>query len=135
MVAVVGLVHAHHGEFGLTVPDFPGLVGGGATMTEAVERGRVGLRMLADLLHQRGVEMPNLRGIDQIRADPTLAEELEGAAFVILDVDLPGKVVRLNITMDDRLLSQVDRAAKALGESRSAFLATAARERLKATAG
>jgi predicted RNase H-like HicB family nuclease len=131
MVAVVGLVRTHNGEFGLTVPDFPGLFGGGETMAEVVQRGRIGLQMHADLLHQRGADLPEPRNIDQIRCDPDLAEDLRDAAFVILDVELPGKVVRLNITMDDRLLGQVDRAAKALGESRSAFLAAAARARLK----
>lgn len=134
MAAVVGLLYEEQGTFGIFFPDFPNLIGGAASLDETLSRARVGLVAHVEILAQLGQPLPELRGIDQIRADPSLAEELEGAAFVILDVDLPGKVVRLNITMDDRLLSQVDRAAKALGESRSAFLATAARERLKATA-
>jgi metal-responsive CopG/Arc/MetJ family transcriptional regulator len=38
--------------------------------------------------------------------------------------------VRINVTMDERLVAAIDRAAKREGGSRSGFLANAAREKL-----
>jgi metal-responsive CopG/Arc/MetJ family transcriptional regulator len=39
--------------------------------------------------------------------------------------------VRVNISMDSTLLDAVDRAADAAGQSRSAYLAEAVRERIR----
>jgi metal-responsive CopG/Arc/MetJ family transcriptional regulator len=39
--------------------------------------------------------------------------------------------MRINISMDERLLSAIDREAEARGETRSAFLANAARARMQ----
>ena len=52
------------------------------------------------------------------------------AIITLLDVDLPGKTVRVNITLDEGMLGRIDRAAAAIGESRSGFLVSAARSRL-----
>ena len=46
--------------------------------------------------------------------------------------DLPARAVRVNISIDEHLLDAIDRAAEAAGLSRSAFLAAAARQRLRA---
>jgi len=46
-------------------------------------------------------------------------------------VDLPGKTVRANITLDQGLLSCIDAAAATDGNTRSGWLAQAARERLQ----
>ena len=43
---------------------------------------------------------------------------------------LPKRAVRINISMDESLISAIDRAASAFGESRSHFLAEAAKLRL-----
>ena len=44
--------------------------------------------------------------------------------------ELPKRAVRTNISMDESLISAIDRAASAFGESRSHFLAEAAKLRL-----
>jgi len=46
-------------------------------------------------------------------------------------VELPGRSVRVNITLDEHVLDMVDKAAAETGESRSGFLAKAAMERIK----
>nr|WP_306228729.1 type II toxin-antitoxin system HicB family antitoxin [Aurantimonas sp. CSK15Z-1] len=52
----------------------------------------------------------------------------------LVTVDLPGRSKRLNISMDERLMDRVDARAAALGKSRPAFLALAARQRLQESA-
>ena len=48
-----------------------------------------------------------------------------------LDVELPGKTIRVNITLNESTLDMIDRAAKARGESRSGFLVSAALDRVR----
>ena len=42
----------------------------------------------------------------------------------------PARSVRVNISLDETLLDQIDRVARARGETRSGFLSSAARSRL-----
>jgi metal-responsive CopG/Arc/MetJ family transcriptional regulator len=42
--------------------------------------------------------------------------------------------MRLNISLDERLVEAIDRAAAAVGQTRSGFLADAAKTRLKGAA-
>ena len=62
----------------------------------------------------------------EIKADPEFAEDFEDAIIAVVDLELPSRVVRLNISLDESLVLRIDRAAEALGESRSGFLAEAA---------
>ena len=55
----------------------------------------------------------------------------EVALRTLVRVELPGRAVRLSITMDEALAGAVDRAAAAQGFTRSGFLAEAARRMLR----
>jgi predicted RNase H-like HicB family nuclease len=131
MATVVGLIHGQDKTFGISFPDFPGLASGGTSISDAVERGREGLAVHVEALGEERLPLPHLRSIDEVIADPDLAEDLADAvAMVIVDVDLPGRSVRLNVSLDERLVQRIDRRAAELGETRSGFLAAAARARL-----
>jgi hypothetical protein len=105
-------------------------VSGGKTVDEALQRGREGLAFHIESMMQEGLALPHVRDIADIKADPEFAADMKGAIVALVDVELPGRSVRLNISMDENLVARVDRAAAAAGESRSAFLATAAKQRL-----
>jgi hypothetical protein len=78
-----------------------------------------------------GEEAPKARPMEDIAK---LVEH--GEALVIVPVEMDsGRVVRANITVDSGLLADIDRAAKMRGLTRSAFLASAAREKIAAMAG
>lgn len=47
-----------------------------------------------------------------------------------LTLDPPGKAVRVNITLEERLLERLDAAAKREGGTRSGYIAAAVRSRL-----
>jgi hypothetical protein len=79
-----------------------------------------------------GDELPVLRSLANLQADPDFRAAAEGAVVALVQFDLPTRSVRLNISMDEALLSAVDRAAAAAGQSRSAFLSEAARRRIRA---
>lgn len=131
MVAIVAVIHGNAGAYGISFPDFPGCVSGGRTVDEALRRGRETLAAHVAFLLAEGKALPDIRDLDAIRADPALAEDFSDATLVTaIDLDLRGKSVRVNVSLDEKLLARIDRAAEAEGESRSRFLAEAARKRL-----
>ena len=72
-----------------------------------------------------------------LRADPEIAAALAAGAVLgmvplVLDA---GRAVRANLSLDAGLLDAIDEAAKAHGLTRSAFLASAAREKIEGRAG
>jgi hypothetical protein len=78
-----------------------------------------------------GDTLPVLRSLAELKADRAYREGAKGAVVALIPFELPAKAVRLNISMDENLLLAVDRAAEAVGQTRSAFLAEAARQRLR----
>ena len=56
---------------------------------------------------------------------------MTGAIHALLTMEVPGKSVRLNITMDEALVSRLDADARREGTTRSGYLAQAVRERLQ----
>lgn len=131
MVAVVALVHGKPGVYGISFPDFPGCVSGGATVDEALRRGRDALDFHVESMMEVGEPLPKIRDIAEIKADPEYDEDFVDALIAVVDAEVPAKAVRVNISIDERLLDRIDRAAEATGETRSGFIAAAARERLQ----
>jgi len=131
MATIVALVHGQADAYGISFPDFPGCVAGGRTLDEVLRRGREALATHVTARLDAGMALPAIRDLDALRADRELAEDFSDAALVTaVDLDLPGKSVRVNVSLDETLLARIDRAAAAEGESRSRFLAEAARKRL-----
>lgn len=79
---------------------------------------------------EEGESLPRLRSATELRVDPDLREEFMGATVAAIPVELPRRAVRVNISIDEGLLERVDRAAEAVGQSRSAFLVEAAKRRI-----
>ncbi|TAL83763.1 MAG: ribbon-helix-helix protein, CopG family [Beijerinckiaceae bacterium] len=127
---VYALLHKGKTDYGISFPDFPGCVSGGKTPEEALTRGRETLAFHVGGMLEDGLAIPRLHSLDELRADPELREDFEDSIVALVPVELPGKSTRINISIDDRLLERIDDAAKAVGETRSAFLARAAKERL-----
>ena len=124
------------GVFGISFPDFPGVASGGASMEEALERGRTTLAFHIAGLVEDGEAVPVPRPLDALRNDDDVQDAVrtEDAVIVQVPVELPGKPVRVNISIEEGLLAAVDRAAKASGQTRSGYLAEAAQVRLKGAA-
>jgi predicted RNase H-like HicB family nuclease len=131
MAVIVALIHGKAGAYGISFPDFPGCISGGRTLDEALRRGRETLASHVAFMIDEGERLPSVRDLDAIRADAEVAPSIADAALVTaVELDLPGKSVRVNVSIDEKLLARIDRAAEAEGESRSRFLAEAARRRL-----
>ena len=131
MVYFVGILDGSGDVWGVRVPMLPGCYGGGASPEEAIWDVTAAAR---EWLHQAPVN-PTAAG-----SIPSLSDHLKntshdlgkGESLVILHVVLDqGRTVRVNLTLDAGLLEAVDRAAKDRGLTRSAFFASAAREKIE----
>lgn len=131
---VYALIHEHDGTFGISFPDFPGCVSGGRSLDEAAARGRETLNFHVAGMVEDGDPLPQPRTLQELKSDPVFLEDSEEATILAVPVELPGRAVRVNVSLEERLLQSIDRAARASGKSRSAFLAEAARAMIKDTA-
>jgi predicted RNase H-like HicB family nuclease len=130
MPHVIALIHEEAGSFGISFPDFPGCISTAGTLDEAVQRGAQALAFHLEGMVEDGEAIPQPRSLAVLRADPGFAEDFADAIVAAVPIELPGKAVRVNITMDEHLLQAVDRAAAAAGATRSGYLAEAARVKL-----
>lgn len=130
---VYGLIHEAKGRYGVSFPDFPGCVAAGSTADEALRRGAETLRFHVAGMIEDGETLPTLRGLAELRRDKNFGADVKGAVIVGVNVELPGKSVRVNISLEERLLESIDRAASVAGQSRSGFLAEAAERRIRSS--
>lgn len=108
----------------------------GDTVDEAIKAAGAALaEWSADVLADSGALLQP-RTIEELRHDEdVLAIFAEGPAlFAVVPLVInSGKPARANISLDTGLLQAIDDAADRLGLTRSAFLATAAREKIEET--
>ena len=117
--------------FGVSFPDFPGCISAGDSLDEALLNASEALQGHVQMMEADGDHVPSPRSIDDIMKDKSLIEEREGA--IISAVPLVrdrGSTTRINVSLDLGLLEAIDDAARARKQTRSAFLASAARREL-----
>lgn len=130
----VVVIDGEPGAFGLWVPDMPGCFSAGTTMDDLLRNGQEALRMWAEDALADGEALPAPRGFEEIAKEPGVAEALkEGAALAVVPLLIEtGRPVKANLSLDAWLLAAIDDAAAASGLTRSAFLSSAAREKISA---
>ena len=113
--------------YGVYFPDVPGCTSAGATVQEAARNAEEALQAHLDLTVEHGELIPEPSELDAIVAEAGVVE----AARVLLRAEVPGRSVRVNITLPEELLAAVDRYAARSGYTRSGLLAQAVRERMQ----
>ncbi len=126
----IGILDGSGKVWGVRIPDIDGCVGGGATPEEAIADVTQALRDVLAHLQSNALAFPKASPIADILRREKLAK---GESTVIIPVVLDsGRSVRANLTLDAGLLEAIDTAATRAGVTRSAFIASAAREKLEA---
>ena len=125
-----------HGDtepgFGIGFPDFPGCVSAGDTIDEAIRRGIEALAFHVEGMIQDGESIPEPRAVQDIEAEPDLAEWRDGAVICLVPLIFDkGSPRRVNISLDYGLLRAIDQEARQRGMTRSAFLSSAARNEIE----
>ena len=134
MARVVMLVHEEGGAYGASFPDFPGATTVAGDLDSLYRKAAEMLAFHVGGMAEDGDNIPTVRTLDELRRDPAFCEDSEGALIGLVEAELPGKAVRVNVSLEESLLRRIDRAAEAAGESRSGFLAQAAKARLTTAA-
>jgi predicted RNase H-like HicB family nuclease len=128
----IAFIHKEHGScYGVSFPDFPGCASAGDSLDEAVANGVEALSGHVRAMEADGDLIPEPRTLEEIMADDTLVEDREGAILIAVPlVRDRGSSTRINVSLDLGLLEAIDSAARNRKQTRSAFLASAARKEL-----
>lgn len=110
--------------FGASFPDFPGCVAAGATVNEAAINAEAALGFHVEAMAKDGDAIPAPSDF----AEVVKLEEPDDVVGLMVRVDVPAKVARVLVSIDENLLRRID----AVASNRSAFLADAARAALSA---
>jgi predicted RNase H-like HicB family nuclease len=117
--------------YGVSFPDFPGCTSAGDTLDEAVANGVEALSGHVRMMEADGDVIPEARTLEEIVDDSSLREDREGALLSAVPlVRDRGSSTRINVSLDLGLLEAIDSAARHRKQTRSAFLASAARREL-----
>lgn len=124
----IALLDGKRGAYGIVFPDLPGCTAMGRTLNEALHNAA---EAAIEWINAIG-KAPRPRPIETLRNDPEVQQELaQNSSFVVVPVIREaGRPVKANISLDAGLLEAIDEAAQAHGLTRSAFLASAAREKI-----
>lgn len=125
----IGLIHKEaDSDYGVSFPDFPGLITAGETLDDARQMAEEALAFHVEGLVEDGETIPEPSSLDVIMTEPA---NREAVAILVALKGQGAKAVRLNITLPEDILSRIDRFAAANGLSRSGFLARAARHEIE----
>ena len=115
-------------DFGVEFPDLPGCFSAGSTLEEARLMAGEALRLHLDGLAADGDTIPEASDLDAVGSKLRGKRGEDFYALVEVDAEQAEPVVvRVNITIEERLLKEIDSAASHEGLTRSGFLADAAR--------
>jgi len=121
------VLHTDDGvRFGVTVPDLPGCFSSGNTFDDALESVVEAIDLHLEGVIEADGEVPVPHAISEYIGSPDYADSV----WASVDVDVSrfdGRAEKINITLPRRLLTKIDNYARAHGETRSGFLAEAAR--------
>src|SRR5262245_15694202 len=125
----IGIVHKDsHSDFGVSFPDFPGAVTAARTLDEAVEMAAEALALHVEGLLAEGEAVPDPSSFDQVRANPDYRDGMP----VVVPLKTDALAMRVQVTLPAPILRRIDEHAERWGQSRSSFLAEAAKQVLEA---
>ena len=121
MVNYIAIVHKEaKSDFGVSFPDFPGCVTAGQTVDEAKDLAQEALALHINGMVEDGDHLPFPSKLEDVMADEASSEAV---AYLVFSVpDTKPRTVRVNITVPEMTLKQIDAAAKKRGMSSSSFL-------------
>ncbi len=114
-----------HSDYGVIVPDLPGCYSAGSTIEDAIKNAHEAIECHLEGLLLDNDPIPLKQPLEHHLDNP----ELKDGVLALVDIDLSrvsGKSKRINITLPERFLKQIDEYTRQHGGNRSAFLADAA---------
>ena len=129
----IALIHKDaDSDYGVSFPDLPGLATAGADLDEAREMAAEALGLHLEGMIEGGEAVPEPSSLEAIMADRA---NRDAVAILVPAPPTPAKAVRVNVTLPEDTLREIDRYAEQHGFTRSGFLATAARRAMETVGG
>ena len=124
----IGLIHKDaDSDYGVSFPDFPGVVTAGTDLDDARRMAEEALALHVEGMIEDGEAIPEPSSLETVMAD---SDNKDGVAVLIPLKAESKKSVRLNITLPEEVLKEIDAFAEAHGFTRSGFLALAAKREI-----
>ena len=125
MAEYIAVIHKEKGSaFGASFPDLTGCISAASTLEKLRPMIEESLGLHLEGMIEDGEAVPEPSSLDKIVKSKDYADAV--AVMVVKVPELVGATVRVNITLPEKTLMQIDRKAAAKGMSRSGFLAKAA---------
>ncbi|MEO8925810.1 MAG: type II toxin-antitoxin system HicB family antitoxin [Caulobacteraceae bacterium] len=129
MSTYIGLIHKDaDSDYGVSFPDFPGCVTAGVDLDEARGMAEEALAFHIEGMAEDGLPIPAPSSLEAVMSDP---ENRHGVAILVDTIRQPTRAIRVNITLPEDALREIDAYAEAKGFTRSGFLAAAARRAMR----
>jgi len=130
MANYIAIVHKEaKSDFGVSFPDLPGCITAGKNIDEAKDMAQEALTLHIQGMLEDGEQLPVPSRLEEIMGDPDYANAV---AYLVVSVpDAKPRTVRVNVTVPEMTLKQIDAAAKKQGMSRSSFLVHAAQNAIQ----
>lgn len=126
MRSYIGLIHKEaDSHFGVSFPDFPGVVTAGTDLDDARNMAQEALTLHIEGMTEDGEAIPAPSSLEEVMADPGNANGV--VILVSVKTEQP-KAVRVNVTLPEDVLDRIDRYAEAHGFTRSGLLTQAAKK-------
>src|SRR5262249_11884994 len=106
----IGLIHKDaDSDFGVSFPDFPGVVTAGTTLDDARAMAEEALALHVEGLLEDVEPIPEPSTLEEIMSDP---DNRSGVAILVSLKSGQPKAVRVNVTLPADVLEQIDRYAE-----------------------
>jgi len=124
MTSYIALIHKDDdSDFGVSFPDFPGCVTAGGSMDEARAMAEQALSLHIDGMLEDNEEIPAPSDLSSVMEE---RRNREAVAFLVPAISSSQRTVRVNITIREGELQQIDAFADRHKMTRSGFLVQAA---------
>lgn len=111
--------------YGVIIPDLPGCYSAGDTIEEALHNAHEAIECHIEGLLLDNDPIPLKKPIEEHLENP----DLKNGVLAIIEIDiskLSGKTTRINVSLPERFLKQIDEYTQSHGGNRSGFLVDAA---------
>jgi predicted RNase H-like HicB family nuclease len=125
----IGVIHKDaKSDYGVSFPDFPGAVTAASSLDEAIEMAAEALALHVEGMLAEGEAIPEPSSLDQVRGDPDYRDGVP----MLVPLKSDAMAQRLQVTLPAPIVRRIDEHAAEWGQSRSSFLAEAAKHELAA---
>jgi predicted RNase H-like HicB family nuclease len=106
MRSFIGLIHKDaDSDFGVSFPDFPGVVTAGTTLDDARGMAEEALALHIEGLTEDGEAIPEPSSLEEVMSD---RDNRSGVAILVSVKTEQPKAVRVNVTLPGDVLEQID---------------------------